>query len=258
MPYFYSPKRKVIIFVAPKCGTESVRYLILCEENIKIKNHNDIWHKINKSMIKIPNPRMNIKQLVIVRNPFMRLVSGYITKFLTLNYKKLDFSKKVARYYKTNNNRRVTFEELVNYIIKQNPRNLDLHFKPQMCDFKFTKNYEIIKLEEVHKINDFLKKNNFKNRFENYNRKFLFTNKKKNIENAFKMKYFEFDIGEKRDEISEEGIAYNDAIIPFYHNFYNDELIEKVYKYYEQDFNRLNYEKKFLVNNNLIISKKCN
>lgn len=239
--YFYSPSRNIIISAPLKCGIESVRYLILCEENIKLKNHDEIWFKFNTncSLVKIPNKNMNIKQLIIVRNPFTRLVSGYINKFLTSNYTKLGFSQKVAKYYKTNNTKRITFEELVNYIIKQNPRSLDLHFKPQMCDFKFTKNYEIIKIEEVNKINSFLEKNNFKNKFENFNRKFLFTNKKENIENAFKLKYNEFDIGENN-----EGIAYQDAIIPFYHNFYNEDLIEKVYKYYKIDFDRLNYEKK--------------
>lgn len=53
--YFYSPSRNVIISAPLKCGIESVRYLILCEENIKLKNHDEIWLKFNTncSLVKI-------------------------------------------------------------------------------------------------------------------------------------------------------------------------------------------------------------
>lgn len=245
---FYSPTNKTIIQVAPKCGEESVRYLILKTENNT--NPENIW--INFGKLYIANiPRQipkNINNIIIVRNPYNRIVSGYIDKFLTGNYIHLPFCKDVKKYYRReNDNIRISFEELVDYIITQPKEKVDSHFKPQCIQYIITNNTRILKLENIDEINKYIHNIGFKNKFENYRNNCLYTHEKINIENAYKLVYNEFDIAENRENKEYlypkgcDGVGYQGAKIPNYENFYNESIKGKIYNYYKEDFIRFNY-----------------
>ena len=129
--YFICPKRKVCFSVAEKCGVESIRYLILREQ--EEKNPEKIWHPdyIRKYISEyVPHDYTHI---AIVRNPYERLVSGYLDKCLTGNYYRLDFCKKAIRFHHRDRSdkKRLSFEELVNYMITVPGRRLDIHFRHQ-------------------------------------------------------------------------------------------------------------------------------
>lgn len=239
--YFICPKRKVCFSVAEKCGTESIRYLILKEQGEK--NPSNIWHPdyIHKYIsIYIPQ---GYKHIAIVRNPYERLVSGFLDKCMTGNYYRLDMIKKAMRFHRkdrSNNKERLTFEEFVNYIVRVPGRRLDVHFRHQTVILNLY-NAKIFDIKSP-KINEYLKELNFNNTFDNYRAKHMYTWEKVNIPNAFKHYYHDFDIAENRPEdINGDGLGYQGAKVPLYFNFYNTDLQNKIYQYFINDFKILKY-----------------
>jgi len=160
MSKLYCPKKKTLFSVSPKCGEESIRYLILKEENIY--NPEKIWRELNLfSNLNIKNVNY-IYNIIIVRNPYDRLVSGYIDKFLTGNYYHLQFCQNAKKYYNINDdNIRISFQQLVDYLITQPKKNLDAHFQPQHLQHNNIDNNIdnsiILKMENTNKINNILK-----------------------------------------------------------------------------------------------------
>ena len=241
MIYHYSPTRNTIIQVAEKAGVESARYLILREE--KIANPYNIWidnsRFFGENMITLPKEARNIS---IVRNPYTRLVSGYIDKFLTGNYNKLPFCQNIKKYYNNrDDNLRVSFQELVNYIINQPKNELDTHFKPQYLQHKLMNNSVILKLENINEINNHLKTLEFDNSFDNYRDKHLYNWKRVDIKNAHTLLYKDFDIAENRKYYDKIGLKYDGAEVPKVENFYTKDLKDKVYNYFKEDFVQFEY-----------------
>lgn len=240
MPYYILPKRKVCFSVAEKCGVESVRYLILQEQGEK--NPEDIWLPEYKDKYRSEYVPINYTHIAIVRNPFERLVSGYLDKCMTGNYWRLDFVKKAIRFYRRDRNfkGRMSFEEFVNFLITLPPRRLDIHFKPQTVSLNLWR-ANIFDIKDP-KLNEFLKQLGFEHTFENYRMKYMYYWNKVNIPNAYKMYYRDYDIAENRKErINGDGLGYQGAKVPLYKNFYNDDLRSKVYRYFINDFRTLKY-----------------
>jgi hypothetical protein len=247
MKYNYSPTRNTIIQVAEKAGVESVRYLILREE--KIANPHNIWINNNRFFgVTMITPPKEINNISIVRNPYARLVSGYIDKFLTGNYNHLPFCQNVKKHYNNrDDNLRVSFQELVNYIINQPKNELDVHFKPQYLQHKLSNNSIILKLENINEINNHLTNLGFSNRLDNYRDKHLYRGKKVDIKNAHTLLYKDFDIAENRENRENlypkgcGGLGYQGAEVPTVENFYTKDLKDKVYNYYKEDFLEFKY-----------------
>lgn len=241
MTYYICPKRKVCFSVAEKCGTESIRYLILKEQNEP--NPEKIWNPnyLNKyRSVYIPH---DYNHIAIVRNPFERLVSGFLDKGMTGNFYRLDLFRKAIRKYgkDRNHKQRLNFEEFVNYIVTIPGRRLDNHFKPQTVSLNLY-NAKIFDIKSKE-LNKYLKELGFENKFENYRMKYMYYWEKVDIENAHKLYYEDFDIAEKREEkINGDGLGYQGAKVPKYKNFYtNKELKDKVYRYFINDFKILGY-----------------
>lgn len=269
MKYLYSPRTKTVFGDIPKCGVESLRLLILKENNDK--NKHDIW-----KMSRIYNPQIprnmltKFNYIVIVRNPYNRLVSGFLDKFMTGNYNHLQFCKQIMNIYANNANanangnnslngnncvdiikNRINFEEFVNILVKIPHHKVDEHFRSQLDLFDPSPNIKLFRLEEL-KTNGFdkyLKISGFTNKFENYRVHHLYMNTKKDIKNAHKMYYNDFDIAEKRYKNNDNvkpngasGIGFDGCVLPKYDNFYTPELKRKVYEYYKKDFVNLGYK----------------
>lgn len=238
-------KRKTHFAYLPKCAVESLILLILKENQENIKSAGYIWDRLHT--IKSHNINKNYNYLVISRNPYNRLVSGYIDKFLTGNFSLLPFCKNVMKYYERemNDNRRISFQELVEYLQKQNIDNIDGHFASQISLINIDSNPELFKLEDINNIKDKLKLIGFENTLENYRKIYLYGWQKENIKEAYKLHYKDYYIfdelrGYKPGYIDENG---NNGIMPYYDNFYNEELRKKVYEIYKKDFKYFNYEK---------------
>jgi hypothetical protein len=240
--YYILPKRKVCFSVAEKCGTESIRYLILKEQ--EEENPEKIWHPNYIHKYRSQYIPEGYTHIAIIRNPYERLVSGYLDKVITGNYYRLDFIKKAMRFYNRDLRRyknRLSFEEFVNYIIRIPGRRLDIHFRPQTVVLNLTENTIFFDIKDP-KLNLYLKNIGFKNTFDNYRMKYMYTWKKVHIPNAYKLYYNDFDIAENRkEEINGDGIGFQDANVPLYKDFYNEDLKDKIYRYFINDFKILKY-----------------
>jgi hypothetical protein len=250
MKYLICEKRKTYFAYTPKSGVESLILLVLKEQGEK-NITSDIWSR-NTPYIRhgeVPNGYFYI---VICRNPYDRLSSAYIDKFLTGNFFHLPFCKQVMDFYERSmdDERRISFEELVNFLITQPKHNIDAHFATQISTINTKQNPDILKLENIPGIVSKLKELNFDNKFDNYRHIYLYGWIKEDIKEAYKMGFNEYKIfdtfrGYPLDE-NEQGYKdenNNHGIMPYYENFYNDELKEKVYNFYKEDFEYFRYEK---------------
>lgn len=225
MRYIYCPRRNTFFAHIEKSGCESLRYLVLKEENVRDLN---IW-KMNMYLTsRIPS--INSNYMVIVRNPYNRLVSGYLDKICSDNYKHLGICKAMHRYYNTDYEKRITFEQFVNYIVRQHPGNIDAHFQPQSYMFHKTQNMKIFKIEESKDIENELIRIGFVNKYKNYNTVVL--------PNCNKER---FDMGYVHNKYFHELNIENK--VPIYSNFFTPELIELVYNYYQCDFKNFHYDR---------------
>ena len=121
MNYFlYCKKRNTLFCHIEKNGCESIRYLILKEENEE--NPQNIWdEKINKYLynnkdiyqLKIKNPNV----ILISRDPYSRIISGFNDKVLTNNFNYFNYTKNIMEFNNNNLDKRINFEEFINYII---------------------------------------------------------------------------------------------------------------------------------------------
>lgn len=238
--YIISHKNNTIFNIIAKASTKSVRHLVLKECN-RYNNPEDIWFNIQKNVIFQPEFDRLIKEnnhnlITIIRNPYDRLVSAYINKFLARYedhaFYRLQICKDVMKFYNRNmdDERRISFEELVKYIITQKPEDLDGHMRPQINLFDYTiKNNIILKIEEPAKISQKLKECGFQNDFVNYDKVILNHNDKK------------IDVGECVYNKNYTFFKQMDGVIPKYEYFYNKEIRGLVFDYYKRDFDLLNY-----------------
>ncbi|HUJ79575.1 MAG TPA: sulfotransferase family 2 domain-containing protein [Nitrospiria bacterium] len=244
--YFICPSRKVIFSAIPKSGVESLRYLILREE--REPNPHRIWEpRFDKYIITIRRSfPADHAYLVIVRNPYHRLVSGYLDKFLTGNFHLLPFCETAMHFYRRSmhDGRRVNFEEFVTFLVAQPPHLVDPHFQPQTSLFRMCSRARIYKLEE-RGIHDALRELGFTHEFLNYRSHHLYSLRHEHVPNAHQQYYGEFDIAERRmtpvDPPHAAGIGFEGAVVPAYGDFYTEALRKLVYEYYADDFHVLGY-----------------
>ena len=237
MRYLSCPKRNTCFAHTPKSGVESIILLILREQGIQNINRN-IWTPSRPFEVDVVPDSFNY--LSISRNPYNRLVSGYIDKFLTGNFHNLKFCEDVMKFYNRpmDDMKRVTFEELLNYLMTVN--------KNRMTDWQLEIAFKI----EEDLIHEELTDLGFDSKFTNYRYEFLYGWDKKDKSMAYKMGFDEFEIfdtyrGYPLDE-NQQGYTdenNNHGILPKYENFYNQELKDLVYEYYKEDFEYFNYER---------------
>lgn len=248
---FYSAKNNTYINVPEKCGVESIILLIASENNFS--NHHLIWNHLGKIRSSHNHDNFN-RSIGIVRNPYSRLVSGYVDKFLTGNFSSA-FPQRVSVAI---GGKRPTFRELVDFLSTVDINKIDPHFKSQSASTPNIPRGNIFKLENIDQIKAKLKDLGFETKFINYRNKWLYSHEKKHITGAFDMSYQDFDIAEKRNNpvsilcmdgkhgvLTEcpyaKGIGFHNAVIPDTESFYNKEIKEKVYKIYKNDFDRFEY-----------------
>ena len=247
--YYLCHKRKVIFTEMPKNGCESIRHLILREEGI-YENPKDIWNKINHGYKGITykisgddiknfmEKNSDYKLLTIIRNPFTRLVSGYFDKIIRPENVTYPYCKRVIIAHgrkRQTSTTKVSFEEFVNYIIKEDKQTLDYHYRPQTNLFDITiRNNEMLKMEDIPNIKKRLKELGFKEEYTNYN---------KVIKKEYQIKIDIKDINIYK-QYGEFYKIFDKKYQPKTEYYYKDEeLKKKVYEFYKKDFELLNYSK---------------
>jgi hypothetical protein len=90
-----SVDKKILFAIPLKCGDESTRYFINLFNDVY--NPEEIWG--DHLNITLDDSNLNNYDCIvgIVRNPYHRLVSGYLNKVLTTNYFFIDFFFKIRK-----------------------------------------------------------------------------------------------------------------------------------------------------------------
>ena len=229
MPVIYSKKYNYTITWCPKSGCSLIRNLFLqLHKNECKKELTNSYHSIHKDF---PYNGENIKhRMILVRNPYKRVVSMFTNKYMGLQNK----------LYDKINLKKDSFYEFVLFLYN-NKENLvkvkDGHILKQSIQDK--KDCKIIKLENLNE--ELL---NFYKKIDNN----LYLKVKKFLNNS---QTIHLRNKTRRDNTTE--YIYNKEFEtnkllswPDYKYFYNDEIKEMVYEIYKDDFENFNYNKDFI------------
>jgi hypothetical protein len=248
--------QKIIFTHIFKSGCESIRFLSLYENKQASLNDIDKWdwnmwcrsndHIESHDLFESHRNINEYEWISIVRNPIIRVVSLYINLLIKNRTHSL-LMKDILLCYNRNVDDGITFEEFVEYIIKKDRNTHNNHLRHQVDfihkDKNKIKQTKIFKLENINEINNYIKSKNFRL---NYLPK-VGSNISPNIE--VNRKDFEKEcktininkyIGNKSYKDLKLYIEQNK--IPIYKNFLNKSTIQKLYNYYKDDFDYLNYD----------------
>ncbi|KAJ1103932.1 hypothetical protein NDU88_001349 [Pleurodeles waltl] len=145
-------RHKLIYCEVPKVGCSSWKRIILLLKTNMTNNYfelsNEVVHSRKSFQILNSYPLEKQQQLLksytklmFARHPFERLVSAYRDKFL--RYRESEYyTKTMAQWIKSTVNKSknstgpVTFLEFVHFVLGENPKNSDIHWRPMssLCD----------------------------------------------------------------------------------------------------------------------------
>jgi hypothetical protein len=238
MYFIYFKEHDLYISLIPKIGTCSVRTLCLLYNNIQV-NDNNLWSgKINKYIRNINNIEKikKSKVLIFTRNPYHRLISGYLDKII--RNLKLPFCKTAIKVFKSNEDDKISFNNFIDFLFtyRHHSNSFDHHFRPQTHFYNKNKlgdNIKFIDINNNQDINNYFKNIKFNLEFPN-----ITTYKKNIIDNNHK------GIDTKRfNYYKENNICFGKSCD--YYLFLTKYNIHKINEIYSNDFDTLNYEKKF-------------
>jgi len=204
---------KVIFGWSAKCGCSHIKNIFWYLKNNKINNR----IHTNEDRMQLPNDIENYTTIIFCRNPYTRVISGFLDKY--------NVNGQYRHLWKYDN---ISFYQFIGELIKFNWKLIEKHhFIPQTDEY-FDIN-KIIKSKYI-KFYD----------IENIDYEY--------IENLFNKqiptKILNVTFGHERkkyDEYFEEFVYYLDINTYYHYNvsikyFYNEELQQKVYNFYENDF----------------------
>ena len=216
MRFLIDTKKKIIFGWSAKCGCSHIKRIFMFLNSNSIIN-NDIHEKANKFIFnKLPNDIENYTTIIISRNPYKRIISGFLDK-----YKIGGGFRHLWKYGY------ITFSMFVNELKKNDWKMIEKHhFTPQTSeDFnKKILNSKCIKFYDI----------------ENIDYTYIETLYNKKIPEIILQK----KEGHERKEYSKIIDKYvYDLYLKTYLNckvdtkyFYNEELKNKVYNFYKNDF----------------------
>jgi len=216
MQFIILHEKKLIIFWSPKCGCTTLKTIISIYLNIYDSNKYEKIHK-NKELREFINVKKFESEIykdydivMLVRNPYTRLVSGFINKYI-------DFEK-----YKNPDNCD-SFLDFCN-ILSKYPNEIDKHHFEKQTTNKGWEFYLELGKPKIKYVLDTSQVNDLK-KILNLKINDIKLNKTDKIE-----KYDNKNLWSKSYDSLKKIKNYN------YFNFYNDDLKKLVYNIYEDDF----------------------
>jgi hypothetical protein len=141
MFFYVDPIKYIIIGYTPKCACTHIKRLITYLEKYIITNDKQYLHSHFKKKHKLPSNINKYNTILFIRNPYKRLVSGYLNKKNGIVHKIAPLSN--------------TFEEFCNVLYRNRDiyRDIDIdkHFLPQTSG-RF--NYDVIEKSNTLNIMD--------------------------------------------------------------------------------------------------------
>lgn len=165
--HIYSPTYKFVYSSIPKVACTSFKRLVLSLEEGDQKAYSvkdiHLYISLNHTLSRLPladavsilNGNEYFK-FAIVRNPWSRIVSAYLSKFV--KPKSLEwFAKEVVdavhlkKGIEPDYQQRITFRQFLDYLCESKDEDLNVHWKPQSCFLGDTKYDFIGKLENINR-----------------------------------------------------------------------------------------------------------
>ena len=218
MYYLVDINRQIIFGWSPKCGCSHIKnmYWFLQTGNLKNKIHTQ------KDVNRLPNDIQNYTTIIITRNPYKRIVSGFLDKYAKQGqYRHLWKEKDLF----------LSFSQFVNKVIKSDWNIIDKHhFTPQTTGY-FDKKILLSKNIKFYDICNI----DYQYIEQLYNIKIpeCVINNKGTHERNLRIKIKESYNKNVYDLHIDDYIDY-DVDIKY---FYNEEIREKVFNFYIEDFN---------------------
>jgi len=215
MYYLINYKNKIIFGWSAKCGCSHIKNLFYFFETGNLENPIHTFKDIQK----LPNDIENYTTIIFSRNPYKRIISGFLDKY----------SKSGPYRYKWKESF-LSFSQFVDKLIIHDWESIEYHhFTPQTTeDFNnkifFSKQ---LKFYDICKIDYNYLENLFNIKIPEY-----IMNKKQGHERIFFVKKEEYYDKYVYDLNIDEYIDYNIDI----KYFYNKEIKEKVFNFYINDF----------------------
>lgn len=228
MFFLVDTNKKIIFGWSAKCGCSHIKNIFWFFQTNNLIN---IIHTSNDINL-LPNDIENYTTIIITRNPYKRIISGFLDKYrIGGQYRNLwDCST-------------ISFSNFVDKLIINDWEKIDYHhFSPQTGD-NFDKKILLSKIIKFYDISNI----DYEYIEQLYNKKIpeYIINIKQGHERHFQIKIdnnyhnkYVYDVN------IDEYVDYNVDI----NNFYNEEIREKVFKFYNDDFiffyeNGINYIK---------------
>ncbi len=215
MFFLVDNEKKIVFGWSAKCGCTHFKKIFY---NLRDGHENDFNpHTIEAFLTPIPEDIENYTTVIVCRNPYERLISGFRDKY-GINEE--------CRSYQWNKIE-ITFEEFVNELLNNTWEKVNLHhFTPQTSEMfdeeKLQKSGKLI-IYDINKIDYDMLENLFEKKIPVsllIKNNCYYVDEKKCIEK----KIFDVNLD----------LYQNYKISPKY--FYNEELKEKVYNFYKNDF----------------------
>jgi len=213
MYFIVDEKNNVIFGWSAKCGCNHIKNIIhfLQTNNLENKIH------LKSDYSKLPANIEKYTTILFIRNPYKRIVSGFLEK-----YNKNGQYRKLWKYDS------LTFSKFIEELIKNEWRMIERHHFTQQTSELFDKN-KIIKSKQLV-LND----------IENIDYKYIENIYNKEIPEVL-LNFKGVHIRKKYDEDFNENVWDLDMNVYFNYNvsikyFYSEEIKEKVYNFYRNDF----------------------
>ena len=216
MRYLICKKKKIIFGINPKCGFQHIHFLY---NYLHDDNNKPVFY--HKSVYELSDKYLDYKLIIIVRNPYERLISGFKEKYSNIWQKKHHlklYSIPGIEYDK------LTFRQFVDELYSNKFKYIDRnHFNYQ---YKSKYNYNKIKDIIVYDI-------------KNIDYSYLSELFDKNINNDIKQKRGTHT-NKNKDMFNKpvydlENIVYRDYYVPLKY-YFNSDIKKKVHEIYHSDF----------------------
>ena len=208
MRYFIINEKKLILFWSPKCGSTTIKNMILEYYGYYLEKdyHNAFKEKFKKSQNVINKEDIEkyskYTKILVIRNPYHRLASAFYGKYVRIN--------SPSTFKKNNPLNCNTFSDFVNILYNESHTNS--HFLPQCSDdgfeiFKaFTTNKYVIEIDQMNIISNLLQL------------EYKIKNKKPNLMTFIPVKpVYLLDFKELRQlQTTNYSLFYNDEIRVYY------------------------------------------
>ena len=240
-PLFYKPLNLTLFFSGKSGSTFGLKWFFYQINFLEAASfYNDWPHKFREDFFYKSQSYMDdIKSVIdsdvvcLTRNPFIRAVSSY-AHAIKFDYEHSKLEKFLNR--KINLEHTFTFREFVFYLESINIRQCNLHHQLQihpLMQYGFLKKIYLVHLE-------------------NSGKEFREIEKKLNLKHAPLKKFQESLHSHYKKEANLQGLFTDQQLkkedaFPNYKSFYDDSLVEKIYKIYRDDFDAFDYPKTLTV-----------